>query len=248
MSSVNLTNRLDILADSLYVFDDEGRMNIPLEIKKRATIDYVNEIRDDFKFDPTITGTLTVDDVVANNDILIKNNLMVDKIASFEAPQITIDDNVTITGSLIVGTSNIISALGTKANQITTYTKAETNQQIANVVNGAPELLNTLVELSQAINDDQNFSTTMANELATKATNTRVNEIRDTLQTSINSTNTNLANNYYNRDVMDLYSTGFQNQINNFSQLLNYRYLFYLIEKWKGIEVLGVFSISISII
>jgi hypothetical protein len=34
MSSVNLTNRLDILADSLYVFDDEGRMNIPLEIKK----------------------------------------------------------------------------------------------------------------------------------------------------------------------------------------------------------------------
>ena len=72
MSSVNLTNRLDILADSLYVFDDEGRMNIPLEIKKRATIDYVNGIRDDFKFDPDITGTLTVDDVVANDDILIK--------------------------------------------------------------------------------------------------------------------------------------------------------------------------------
>ena len=52
----------------------------------------------------------------------------------------------------------------------------------------------------------------MANELSTKATNTRVTEIRDALQTSITSTNTNLANNYYNRDVMDLYSTGFQNQ------------------------------------
>ena len=179
MSSVNLTNRLDILADSLYVFDDQGRMNIPLEIKNRATIDYVNGIRDDFKYDPDITGTLTVDDIVVNDDVLIKSNLMVDTIASFEAPQITIDDNVTITGSLIVGTSNIINALGTKANQITTYTKTETNEQIANVVNGAPELLNTLVELSKAINDDQNFATTMANELATKATNTRVNEIRD---------------------------------------------------------------------
>ena len=74
MSSVNLTNRLDISADSLYVFDTDGRMNIPLEIKNRATIDYVNGIRDDFKFDPDITGTLTVDDVVANNDVLIKNN------------------------------------------------------------------------------------------------------------------------------------------------------------------------------
>ena len=118
------------------------------------------------------------------------------------------------TGSLTVGSSNIINALGTKANQITTYTKDETNERIANVVNGAPELLNTLVELSQAINNDQNFATSMATELSTKATNTRVNEIRDTLQTSINSTNTNLANNYYNRDVMDLYSTGFQSQIN----------------------------------
>ena len=137
---------------------------------------------------------------------------MVDKIASFEAPQITIDDNVTITGSLIVGASNIINALGTKANQIATYTKDETNQQIANIVNGAPELLDTLVELSKAINDDKDFATSMANELATKATNTRVNEIRDALQTSITATNTNLANNYYNRDVMDLYSTGFQSQ------------------------------------
>ena len=74
MSSVNLTNRLDILADSLYVFDADGRMNIPLEIKNRSTIDYVNGIRDDFKFDPDITGTLTVDDIVANDDVLIKKN------------------------------------------------------------------------------------------------------------------------------------------------------------------------------
>lgn len=45
-----------------------------------------------------------------------------------------------------------------------------------------------------------------------------------------------------------MFTYGFQNQVNNLSQLLNYRFLFYLIEKWKGIEVLGVFSISISII
>jgi O-antigen/teichoic acid export membrane protein len=56
----------------------------------------------------------------------------------------------------------------------------------------------------------------------------------------------NLKNN--EKLFSEMFMYGFQNQINNFSQLLNYRYLFYLIEKWKGIEVLGVFSISISII
>jgi O-antigen/teichoic acid export membrane protein len=56
----------------------------------------------------------------------------------------------------------------------------------------------------------------------------------------------NLKNN--KKLFFEMFMYGFQNQINNFSQLLNYRYLFYLIEKWKGIEVLGVFSISISII
>ena len=213
-NSVSLTNRVDLVVDSLYVFSDEGRINIPFEIQKRATIDYVNEIRDDLKNDPNITGTLTTDNLIANDDITSKGLLKVDTITSFEAPHININNNVVMSGSLTVGTSNIISALGTKANQITTYTKTETNQQIANVVNGAPELLNTLVELSQAINDDQNFATTMADALATKATNTRVNEIRDTLQASINSTNTNLANNYYNIDTIDLSNTTLQNQIN----------------------------------
>ena len=31
---------------------------------------YFEIIRDDFKFDPNITGTLTVDDVVVNDDVL----------------------------------------------------------------------------------------------------------------------------------------------------------------------------------
>jgi hypothetical protein len=214
MSGINLTNRLDIIADSLYVFDTDGRMNIPLEIKTKSSLDYVNEIKNSLSINPIITGTLTTDNLVANNDITSKGSLKVNTITAFDAPQININNNVVMSGDLTVGTSNIINALGTKANQITTYTKLETNQQIANVVNGAPELLDTLFELSKAINDDKDFATSMANELATKATNTRVNEIRDALQTSINSTNTNLANNYYNRDVMDLLSTGFQNQIN----------------------------------
>jgi O-antigen/teichoic acid export membrane protein len=40
---------------------------------------------------------------------------------------------------------------------------------------------------------------------------------------------------------------GFQVQLNNISQMFNYRFVYFVIEKWKGLEVLGVFSVAISI-
>lgn len=40
---------------------------------------------------------------------------------------------------------------------------------------------------------------------------------------------------------------GLQVQLNNISQMFNYRFVYFIIEKWKGLEVLGVFSVAISI-
>lgn len=52
------------------------------------------------------------------------------------------------------------------------FTKTEVNTNITtavnNLVNGAPEALNTLQELAAALGDDANFSTTLVNNLATK--------------------------------------------------------------------------------
>ena len=52
-------------------------------------------------------------------------------------------------------------------------TTAQVNAKIANLenalINGAPEALNTLVELSTALGDDANFATTVTNSLAGKA-------------------------------------------------------------------------------
>mgnify|MGYP007125363510 CR=1 FL=1 len=83
------------------------------------------------------------------------------------------------------------TALNLKANQATTYTKAETDSKIvelapmpdlspyytktetdtaiANVVDAAPTTLNTLNELAAALGDDANFATTVTNSIATKA-------------------------------------------------------------------------------
>ena len=52
------------------------------------------------------------------------------------------------------------------------YTKNETdsriNTAVADLVNQAPETLDTLDELAQALGDDPNFATTVANQIGTK--------------------------------------------------------------------------------
>ncbi len=56
-----------------------------------------------------------------------------------------------------------------KADKATTYSKTQVDTNIVAVVGAAPALLNTLVELSAALNNDANFATTITNALAAKA-------------------------------------------------------------------------------
>ena len=42
-------------------------------------------------------------------------------------------------------------------NKIDTYTKTEVNQQITNLIDGAPTTLNTLNEIALALGNDKNF-------------------------------------------------------------------------------------------
>ena len=51
------------------------------------------------------------------------------------------------------------------------------NTQISNLINSSPDLLNTLSELSAAINNDASFSVTMTNLIATKVGLTSNNTI-----------------------------------------------------------------------
>lgn len=44
-----------------------------------------------------------------------------------------------------------------------------------------------------------------------------------------------------------LFKIGFQMQVNNISQMLNYRFCYYLIEKYLGLSVLGIFSVATSL-
>lgn len=51
-----------------------------------------------------------------------------------------------------------------------TYASVEyVDGRVANIVNSAPETLDTLQELAQALGNDPNFATTVANKIGTKA-------------------------------------------------------------------------------
>lgn len=68
-------------------------------------------------------------------------------------------------------------------------TQEYVNTQINNLVNSAPEALNTLDELAAALNDDSNFATTVTNQIATKLDITTYTNDKETfaLKTELSS-------------------------------------------------------------
>ena len=56
-----------------------------------------------------------------------------------------------------------------KASAADVYTKTQTDQKIANLIDSAPDALNTLKELASAINNDAAYATNIVSSLASKA-------------------------------------------------------------------------------
>ncbi len=76
----------------------------------------------------------------------------------------------------------------TKADKATTYTKTETDARIQMVVDAAPEALNTLREIADALNNDPNFAATITTQLATKVDKVQGQGLSDENYLSIEKT------------------------------------------------------------
>lgn len=68
------------------------------------------------------------------------------------------NDGTTVQAKIV----ELAHAIATKASQ------SDINTAISNLVDGAPETLNTLNKLAQALGNDSNFSITIANQLSKK--------------------------------------------------------------------------------
>jgi hypothetical protein len=112
-------------------------------------------------------------------------------------------NDVTVNGTLnmIAGGATIDNVTDpTQAQQAATKNYVDT--QVAGVVDSAPELLNTLNELAAAINDDEDFHTTITSNLADKVNKDGSTTMTGALTLSGNPTNANHAANKAYVDTM----------------------------------------------
>ena len=117
----------------------------------------------------SITGgasTIVTDNLIENRVLLSNNDGKVavsfittselnclDNVASNIQSQLDNKQNTIVNDSLnIAYTAGLQNALNLKANQATTYTKTEVNNEFTDLIDGAPETLNTLNKLAIAIN------------------------------------------------------------------------------------------------
>ena len=68
------------------------------------------------------------------------------------------------------------------------FTKQEVMEKIQEVIGSAPETLDTLRELAEALGNDPNFATTILNKIDTKADKTEITRVDDELETKVNNT------------------------------------------------------------
>ena len=76
--------------------------------------------------------------------------------------------NLIVTGSLNLDSSSTVTNLSAPSNDADAATKKYVDDSISNLVSNAPTLLNTLGELSDAINDDPDFHANVTSAIGTK--------------------------------------------------------------------------------
>lgn len=105
---------------------------------------------------------------VRNADTIIPKNITLTNVSKSDFGLDNVDNTSDANKPISIATQ---AALDLKANQSTTYTKTEVDTNIAALVNGAPDQLNTLNELASALDNDPNSIATLTASIATKATN-----------------------------------------------------------------------------
>lgn len=97
-------------------------------------------------------------------------------------------DQTYVTKSVALTSNNALNSLILDRMQVANVSTLVTTE-VSNLVDSAPETLNTLNELAAALGDDQNFAATTAASLGTKAANTYVNQTFATKATALSSNN-----------------------------------------------------------
>ena len=152
----SLSNSSDVYADKLY-----------LSLGEVGVVDLAETVA--AKAETTETYTISVLDMILDDKIDdTEFSAAVGALGSVVSLKANIADVYTKT-EVNASTLSTTSSLNLKADKSTTYTKNEVDATFANLVNSAPEGLNQLSELANALANDANYATTIQNQLALKA-------------------------------------------------------------------------------
>jgi len=199
-NDISSTNWLK--ADKTYVNDEIATLTNDisstnwLKADKTYVIDEISTLTNDISSTNWLKAdkTYVIDEIsTLTNDISSTNWLKADK--TYVVDEITnLTNDISSTNWLKADKSYVNDEISTLTNDIssTNWLKADVtyvNTEIANLINSAPAVLDTLNEISNALNNDPSFNTTMLNLLAGKVDNSTYNTAITTLTNDISSTN-----------------------------------------------------------
>ena len=138
-----------------------------------------------------------------------------------EALPITAGVTHPVRGELVVN-GHITAENATQDNHV--VTKAQLDAKVAEVVNSAPETLDTLEELAKSLGDDPNFATTVTNKIGTvdKKIDTEINKLANKVEVNTeNLKNTTQKANANSTNISLLNSTVATNKLSSDTQFAN---------------------------
>lgn len=112
-----------------------------------------------------------------------KNGTTVKTFTANSSTNVTCNIEIPTKVSDLTNDSGFIADVSGKADKATTlsgygitdaYTKSQVDKKVSDLVNSAPETLDTLNELANALGNDPNFATTVATQIGTKANDANV--------------------------------------------------------------------------
>jgi hypothetical protein len=190
-SQLKLNNAIISFSGHLHNIEDINGLQTVLDSKQPSGTysipSHTHTSSDITNFDSSVSGLLPITNIIAGSGLsIIKNNS--DFTVSISGNYSTVghthtssnitDFNSSVSG-LLLSYAQLISPNFSGIPTVPTAISGSDNTQIANtqfvrteianLVNSAPSTLDTLNELAIALNNDNNFATTITNNLATKA-------------------------------------------------------------------------------
>jgi len=183
----------DLANTNSYIAGVQTNVNVQIGSSNTSIRQYINaEIGSSNTSIRNYTDTTYETKAVALTSNNAQNSLILDRLQVSNATSLFVNvSGDTMSGALAMGT-NKITGMGNPTAAQDAATKTYVDTAVANVVDSAPEALNTLNELAAALGDDANFATTTATTLGTKAANSYVNATFSTL-TQLGNTNSYIA-------------------------------------------------------